>query len=90
MTLVCPQYIEYEITDVSPVFIGEFRTWNVDRTGYSFLPEGKLLKRKTRSNSSRKVGFGTDLPSPTRREATCPSSAMIQFEGVERSGQRLF
>ena len=59
MMLVCPQYIEYEITDVSLVFIDEFRAWKVDTTEYSFLPEGKLLKRIDRLRLTLSVAFGT-------------------------------
>jgi hypothetical protein len=58
MVLVFLQYIEYEITDVSVVFIGEFRAWRTDKTEYSLFPEGKFeIDGLTEANSI--VAFGT-------------------------------
>jgi hypothetical protein len=59
MTLVCPQYTEYEITNKSLVFIGEFRAWSVSRTESSFRPEDKFLKWIDRLRLTLSVDFGT-------------------------------
>jgi hypothetical protein len=71
MVLVFLQYIEYEITDVSVVFIGEFRAWRTDKTEYSLFPEGKFeIGRLTEANSIgslRNILAKTGKPPVTNR-----------------------